>query len=280
MSSSWSRVRACSIWNVRWSAASGSWGSDASRSWPDDERADLTDLCDSLRRWSCARYPTGALGRFLDGAAHSTADQLLWLAAGDVPLPNLIEVASRHLADPDAAVVQVAHDLMNRDSMAHLRAGRSDEALHTLVIGPGRGARGTAPWSGSGSLVRRSVLGVLDELDVERPGSMTRARGAAGRGGPDLRIRAVAARAVGGAGLARRIPRRTSAASDRPTRRPDRSVRSRRSNRRAASGSAPPCRLRDSGTRTDPVPHTDGGARRERSSAGGFPWRRLPPRSP
>ncbi len=141
----------------------------------DPERSDLNELLVDFGVRHVSSNQQHLLGRFIEGAANAETGWLLWLDAGDVPLPQLIEVGARRVVDHDVAVVQVAQDLMNHDSMTHLRSGGSGESLNSHVIGPGRGARGRAPWWGSGSLVRRSALEHLRGLEVNRAGSLQRA---------------------------------------------------------------------------------------------------------
>lgn len=85
-------------------------------------------------------------------------DVWLWLAAGQVPLPDVIHSVAPRFREPEVAVCQVAVDLLNADSLVHLRGGRDDDAITRTVVGPATSRIGLAPWIGPGSFVRRSAL--------------------------------------------------------------------------------------------------------------------------
>lgn len=90
-------------------------------------------------------------------AAGST-EAVLWLDAGQVPMPKAIDRLLRPLADPAVAVVQSSIEPLNAESLVHLRGGRDDDALLRAATGPGRGRRGVAPWHGSGALLRTAAV--------------------------------------------------------------------------------------------------------------------------
>ena len=68
----------------------------------------------------------------------------LWLDAGDVPVPGLLDLVHA-FDDPDVAVVQSAADLVNRDSLLHLAPGYDERALENRVAGPSLDRAGAAP---------------------------------------------------------------------------------------------------------------------------------------
>ena len=89
-------------------------------------------------------------------------DLWLWLESGQVPLPDLIGAVAGRFEEDDLAVCQIAVDLLNADSLVHLRGGRDEDALQRSVVGPALGRRGLAPWTGAGSLIRRRALAEIE----------------------------------------------------------------------------------------------------------------------
>jgi hypothetical protein len=85
------------------------------------------------------------------------ADAVLWLDAGQTPMPDVADL-TRLLDDPRVAVVQGGIGLLNSDSMAHVDRGRDETALLRTVLAPALSTRGLAPWFGPGSLVRRAAI--------------------------------------------------------------------------------------------------------------------------
>lgn len=83
---------------------------------------------------------------------------LLWLEAGQVPMPQLFQAITQSTADVNLAVRQFAVGLLNPNSLFHLKRGGDEEALEREVIGPALASRGVAPWRGAASLVRRTAL--------------------------------------------------------------------------------------------------------------------------
>ncbi|MEM7271834.1 MAG: glycosyltransferase [Actinomycetota bacterium] len=101
--------------------------------------------------------------------ARSSSEFVLWLEAGQVPMPNAIGAITAATDRPDVAVVQCAVEPLNAESLVHLRGGRDDDALVRAATGPGRGRRGRAPWNGSAALLRRSAI--VAARDVVEAGS-------------------------------------------------------------------------------------------------------------
>ncbi len=83
---------------------------------------------------------------------------LLWLQAGQVPMPRLFEAIVGSPVEDGAAVRQLAVGLLNPSSLFHLTRGGDEEALERQVIGPALASRGVAPWRGPASLVRRTAV--------------------------------------------------------------------------------------------------------------------------
>lgn len=89
---------------------------------------------------------------------HTASDLYVWLTAGDVPMPDLLQRMAVQLARTDVAVSQVATGLLNADSLIHLRRERDDDALLNRVMGPALARWGAAPWLGPASIVRRRAM--------------------------------------------------------------------------------------------------------------------------
>lgn len=97
------------------------------------------------------------------------SDQIGWLVAGQVPMPDFVEEGSRRLADPKVGVWQSAFGLFNSDSFAHVQRGRDEEAVVRSIIAPGLDLFGAAPWSGPGSVLRRTTFETLRSASDEEP---------------------------------------------------------------------------------------------------------------
>ncbi|MDH3704944.1 MAG: glycosyltransferase, partial [Acidimicrobiia bacterium] len=112
-------------------------------------------------------YSSGstAVHAVTDRISRSDAELLLLLDAGAVPMPSLLHDIAPHFDDSAVAVVQVAIDLLNADSLAHATRGRDEQALERQVIGPSTGARGMGPWVGTGSIVRQSAIADIGGID-------------------------------------------------------------------------------------------------------------------
>ncbi|MDH4169243.1 MAG: PilZ domain-containing protein, partial [Acidimicrobiia bacterium] len=125
-----------------------------------------------IARSASAAYTPG-ISSGIDGltrqlAADDCADLVVWLDAGDIPMPGLVAGATPHFDDPSTAILQVGRDLLNPDSLAHSTRGRDEQAFVREVVGPSMGHRGVGPWLGSGSVLRRNALvadGALDPDD-------------------------------------------------------------------------------------------------------------------
>ena len=104
-------------------------------------------------------------------AAHrnTTSARYLWLTAGQLPMPDLVEVAGPRFDRPEVAVCQLATSLLNRDDLAHLGRARDDDALVNEVIGPALSRWDAGPWLGSASIVRREAIDAIGGLDLEVP---------------------------------------------------------------------------------------------------------------
>lgn len=82
---------------------------------------------------------------------------VLWLEAGQLTAPDLLERALPHLA-PGVATCQIAVGWLDANSLARLRSGRDQHALLQEVVGPSLSRLGTASWDGPGSLIRPAAL--------------------------------------------------------------------------------------------------------------------------
>ena len=115
------------------------------------ERADLLDVVEA-HDVDLVIAPGNHVDGFWAGAQHSR--MALWLEAGQVPMPECIEVLAPHFSDSSVAYVQAGLGQLNTDSFAHLRGGRDEDAFRSQVVQPALGARGAASWRGGGSMVR------------------------------------------------------------------------------------------------------------------------------
>ena len=95
-------------------------------------------------------------------AALVTTDAFLVLDAGDVVHPRAVDVLSPCLADPHVAVVQGVVTGLDGDSAEHGAGGRHDQQFERRALVPALGARGVAPYSGTGALVRTRAIGGID----------------------------------------------------------------------------------------------------------------------
>ncbi len=107
---------------------------------------------------------------------HGRSPYYLWLEAGQVPMPTLLEQASTRFDEPNLAVCQCAVGLLNPDSLVHLRAGRDEEALLREVVGPGLNRLGAAPWFGPASIVRRDAVESIGGFVEADPAAVERAQ--------------------------------------------------------------------------------------------------------
>ena len=82
----------------------------------------------------------------------------MWLDAGQVPMPDMVERLEGRSIGERVAVSQIAVGLLNPRSLAHVNRHGDDRALERRVIGPAQAERGLAPWHGPGSILRRSAF--------------------------------------------------------------------------------------------------------------------------
>jgi hypothetical protein len=106
----------------------------------------------------------------LDGVVHaarqSTASALFLLEAGDVPHPESLRRLLPLLTD-DTAAVQAPVTSLALESAEHGAGGRHDHDVERRALVPALGARGVAPITGRGALLRRSaVVECFDERDL------------------------------------------------------------------------------------------------------------------
>lgn len=83
---------------------------------------------------------------------------ILWLAAGQVPMPELFTHLGDTLIDDRTGVRQFPVGLLSPNTLFHLKSGGDEDALERQVIGPSLARRGVAPWRGPASLIRRKAL--------------------------------------------------------------------------------------------------------------------------
>lgn len=104
-------------------------------------------------------------------AAHrnTEADTYLWLRAGQLPMPDLIEVIGPRFERDDLAVCQLATSLLNSGDLAHLGRERDDDGLINQVLGPALSRWDAGLWLGSASVVRRSAIEQIGGFDRHVP---------------------------------------------------------------------------------------------------------------
>ncbi len=105
----------------------------------------------------------------LTAARASTADGLLVLDAGDVVHPRALHRLAPWLREPDVAVVQGEVTWTPGDSGEVGAGGRHELELERRALVPALGARGVAPFTGSGALVRPAALRGLSLPDTSPP---------------------------------------------------------------------------------------------------------------
>ena len=131
----------------------------------------------AVARSSGAAYVTDSRAAASPGQAvhaHARSELYLWLEAGQVPMPDLLVELAPRFDRESLAVCQSAVGLLNADSLVHLRGGRDEEALLRNVIGPGLDRRGTAPWFGPASLIRRSAVDAAGGFSTDDPAAVER----------------------------------------------------------------------------------------------------------
>jgi cellulose synthase (UDP-forming) len=140
-------------------------------------------VVDSERRFRHRKLATDAgatyridprLGTAPGLAVHraTTGDRYVWLTAGQVPTPDLVEVIGPRFDDDGLAVCQLATSLLNAEDLAHLGRERDDTTLLNQIIGPALSRWGAAPWLGPASVVRRRAVddagGFAEAASIER----------------------------------------------------------------------------------------------------------------
>jgi hypothetical protein len=98
------------------------------------------------------------------------------LDAGDVAHPGIVGALAPFLDDPTVAVVQgmvttadQGHAVGSGHSAEHGTGGRHDLEFERAALHPSLGARGLAPFTGSGALVRTDALRDLDTVESSSP---------------------------------------------------------------------------------------------------------------
>ncbi len=96
---------------------------------------------------------------------NTTSPHYLWLRAGELPMPDLLDAIGPQLERDDLAVCQVATSLLNSDDLAHLGRERDDDGLVNQVIGPALSRWDAGLWLGSASIVRRQAIEDIGGFD-------------------------------------------------------------------------------------------------------------------
>ena len=87
-----------------------------------------------------------------------TAPRFLLLDAGDIPTRDILPRLAAALGDDRVALVQGLGLAATYDSPEHGPGGRHELLFERSALNPALGARGSAVWTGSGSLVRTEAL--------------------------------------------------------------------------------------------------------------------------
>ncbi len=136
-----------------------------------DREAELTELS---RHWRALDHrlvivqdgmPLRTADRLDLILAHTELPWILWLEAGQVPMPQMVESLEDRPVPERVAVHQIAVGLLNAESLAHVKRRGDDHELERKLIGPARAERGLAPWYGPGSIVRRSAFDENSAVD-------------------------------------------------------------------------------------------------------------------
>ncbi len=86
------------------------------------------------------------------------AGAILLLEAGDVPHPAVVRSLLPWFDEPSVAVVQGPVEASNGESAEHGAVGRHDKQFERRALVPALGARGLAPFTGSGALLRTAAI--------------------------------------------------------------------------------------------------------------------------
>lgn len=84
--------------------------------------------------------------------------QFLLIDAGDIPTIDIVERLLTDFIDPRVAVVQGMGVSLTNDSVEHGPNGRHELLFERNALNPALGCRGSAAWSGTGSMVRTDAL--------------------------------------------------------------------------------------------------------------------------
>lgn len=83
---------------------------------------------------------------------------ILLLEAGDIPHPSVLRSLLPWFDEPSVAVVQGPVEASNGESAEHGAIGRHDKQFERRALVPALGARGLAPFTGSGALLRTAAI--------------------------------------------------------------------------------------------------------------------------
>lgn len=93
------------------------------------------------------------------------AGAILLLEAGDVPHPTVLRSLLPWFDEPSVAVVQAPVEASNGESAEHGAIGRHDKQFERRALVPALGARGLAPFAGSGALLRTAAIRSVSLVD-------------------------------------------------------------------------------------------------------------------
>ena len=91
-------------------------------------------------------------------AASVDAGAILLLEAGDIAHPAVLRSLLPWFDEPSVAVVQGPVEASNGESAEHGAIGRHDKQFERRALVPALGARGLAPFTGSGALLRTAAI--------------------------------------------------------------------------------------------------------------------------
>ncbi len=118
----------------------------------------------------------------LQVVAEVSAPWVLRMIAGDLPMPDLLEMAAATCSAPDIGVVQLGIEEADPASFEHDPTGRwSLEPFEHQVVRPSLASRGSIPWYGDGPVLVRPAALSSAGLGAEQPST------------PDLGVRILAA---------------------------------------------------------------------------------------
>ncbi len=87
-----------------------------------------------------------------------SSELVVLLAAGQVPMPDLLTASDRYFDDPDVAVVVCGSRDASRARITHSADDRHEQALDSEVVIPSLDRSGTLPWVEGPAVVRRDAL--------------------------------------------------------------------------------------------------------------------------